>query len=81
MGAAHLPQLSEGAPLRGKQLTFDSALGGDCGAKKTSEKTSAGAGGSKLLSLIAQKAGSDPFVKVKKMIREMITKLMESIKY
>merc|ERR1719375_1305231 len=33
--------------------------------------------GSKLLSLIAQKAGSDPFVKVKKMIREMITKLME----
>merc|ERR1719231_583137 len=33
--------------------------------------------GSKLLSLIAAKAGSDPFVKVKKMIREMITKLME----
>merc|ERR1719261_670712 len=33
--------------------------------------------GSKLLSLIAAKAGSDPFVKVKKMIREMIAKLME----
>jgi len=33
--------------------------------------------GSKLLALIAAKAGSDPFVKVKKMIKEMITKLME----
>jgi hypothetical protein len=33
--------------------------------------------GSKLLSLVAAKAGSDPFVKVKKMIREMIQKLME----
>merc|ERR1719420_852080 len=33
--------------------------------------------GSKLLALIANKANSDPFVKVKKMIREMITKLME----
>jgi hypothetical protein len=33
--------------------------------------------GSKLLGLIAQKAASDPFVKVKKMIKEMIQKLME----
>merc|ERR1719201_1717802 len=33
--------------------------------------------GSKLLSLIAAKAASDPFTKVKKMIREMIQKLVE----
>merc|ERR1719310_1034644 len=33
--------------------------------------------GSKLLALIAAKAGSDPFTKVKKMIKEMIQKLME----
>jgi len=33
--------------------------------------------GSKLLMLIAAKAASDPFVKVKKMIKEMIQKLME----
>merc|ERR1719261_472534 len=33
--------------------------------------------GSKLLALIAAKANSDPFVKVKNMIREMIQKLME----
>merc|ERR1719420_603737 len=33
--------------------------------------------GSKLLSLIAAKVASDPFVKVKKMIKEMIQKLME----
>lgn len=33
--------------------------------------------GSKLLALIAGKANSDPFVKVKKLIRDMIQKLME----
>merc|ERR1719353_2090704 len=33
--------------------------------------------GSKLLALIAAKANSDPFTKVKKMIRQMIQKLME----
>jgi len=33
--------------------------------------------GSKLLSLIAAKAASDPFVKVRKMIKEMIVKLVE----
>merc|ERR1719487_918241 len=33
--------------------------------------------GSKLLTLIAAKVASDPFVKVKKMIKEMIQKLME----
>jgi len=33
--------------------------------------------GSKLLALIAGKANSDPFTKVKKLIREMIQKLME----
>jgi len=33
--------------------------------------------GSKLLSLVAAKAASDPFTKVKKMIREMIQKLVE----
>jgi hypothetical protein len=33
--------------------------------------------GSKLLALVAQKAGSDPFVKVRKMIKGMIQKLME----
>merc|ERR1719191_918695 len=33
--------------------------------------------GSKLLALVAQKAVSDPFVKVRKMIKEMIMKLVE----
>jgi len=33
--------------------------------------------GSKLLALVAQKAASDPFVKVRKMIKEMIMKLVE----
>ena len=33
--------------------------------------------GSRVLSLVAQRIESDPFVKVKKMIKDLITKLME----
>merc|ERR1719316_2049765 len=37
----------------------------------------AGSIGSRLLALVASKAAADPFTKVKKMIKDMITKLME----